>query len=78
MNSISSLIRLIAGIALLILAWVSWINNKTAIAAGEPVQLFGKTIDAGAGTLNFGYGLIALIAIGLLALGLRGLLGQSK
>lgn len=78
MNSISSLIRIIAGTALLILTWVTWSKNKAAIAAGEPVQLFGKTIEASAGTLNLAYGLFALVAIALLALGLRGLLGSSK
>lgn len=78
MNAVSALLRLICGIAILAFAWISWSNNKAAIAAGEPVQLFGKSVDAGAGTVNLAYGLIAVVALGLLVLGARGLIGGKK
>ena len=78
MNSVSALLRLICGAALLVLTWFSWSKNKAAIAAGEPVQLFGKTLDAGAGSLNLAYGIIAVIALGLVIMGVLGLLGGKK
>ena len=74
MNAVSALLRLVCGIAILAFAWISWSNNKAAVAAGEPLLLFGKSVEAGAGTTNLAYGVIALIGVGLLVLGISGLI----
>ncbi len=75
---LSALLRLICGGAILVLTWISWSKNKAAVAAGEPVQIFGQIVDVGAGAINLAYGLIAVIALGLLVMGLLGLIGGKK
>lgn len=78
MNAVSALLRLVCGAAILVLTWMSWSKNKAAVAAGEPVQLFGKTMDAGAGSINLAYGVIAVIGLGLLVMGVFSLMSGKK
>ena len=78
MNTVSALLRVICGGVILLFVWMSWSKNKAAVAAGEPLQLFGQTIDAGAGTINVAYVLIAVIALGLVVMGVLGLIGGKK
>jgi len=78
MNSLSALFRLISGAVILIMTWLSWSKNKAAIAGGEPVRIAGTTIDAGAGTLTLAYAFVAVIALGLVLLGVVGLTTRKK
>ena len=78
MKSVSPILRLICGIAILFLTWTSWSKNKAAIAAGEPVQFFGKTMEADSATITLAYGIIAVMALGLILLGVFGLTRNGK
>ena len=78
MKYVSPILRLICGIAILLLTWTSWSKNKAAIAAGEPAQLFGKTMEAGSGSITLAYGIIAVVALGLVLLGVFALTRSGK
>ena len=78
MKTISAMLRLVSGIAILFLTWRSWTANKAAIAAGAPVQLFGKNMEAGSSSLILAYGLIAVVGLGLILLGTFGLTRGKK
>jgi hypothetical protein len=79
MNSISSLLRIVCGSAVLFLAWSSWSKNKAAIAAGAPAEIFGQAIKSDGNVLTIAFGVIGLIGVGLLLLGIIGLLrGQGS
>lgn len=79
MNNISSLLRLICGVAILILAYSSWSKHKAAIAAGAPAEIFGQTIKGDGHMVLLAYGVIAFLGAGLLLLGVLGFLrGQGS
>lgn len=78
MTSLSALFRLISGAAILVLTWISWSKNRGAIAAGEPLQIAGTTVNAGAGTLTLAYVFVAVIALGLVLLGVLGMISRKK
>lgn len=78
MQSVSSLLRLVCGLGVLGLAWTSWSQHKDAIAAGGPVQLFGQTLPADSASVTLAFGLIAVLALGLILLGVLGLLRGKR
>ena len=73
MNSISSLIRIICGLALIILSYTTYKNTFAQAASGAQLQVFGMTTGATSGQLTFGFVVIGLIGVALLALGVIGL-----
>ena len=73
MNPLSSILRIICGIAVLILAGSIYFKARPQVAAGAQVQLFGATFAAESWQLTLGFGVIALIDVVLLMLGLLGL-----
>ncbi|MES2470554.1 MAG: hypothetical protein V4675_24890 [Verrucomicrobiota bacterium] len=78
MNTVSALLRLACGGVILLLAWTSWGKTNVAITAGKPVELFGQTIQADGASITLAYGLIAVLALGLILLGVLGLLRSKK
>lgn len=78
MKPVSATLRLICGIAILFLTWTSWSKNKAAIAAGEPARLFGKTMEADSGSITLAYGIVAVVALGLILPGAFGLTRSGK
>lgn len=76
MNVISSLIRMLCGVAVLALTWSSWSKNKEALSGETPLNLYGQTMSGG--TAGMTMGVFALIGLGLLWLGLVGLLKGKK
>ncbi|HEX5177099.1 MAG TPA: hypothetical protein VFV83_08725 [Chthoniobacteraceae bacterium] len=73
MNYLSPLLRIVCGIALLILSGSMYFKARAQVAAGAQVHLFGATAAAEPWQLTLGFGIIALIGIVLLVLGLAGL-----
>ena len=74
MNSVSSLIRIISGLALIILSYTTYENTFAQAASGAQLQVFGMTTGATSGQLTFGFVVIGLIGAALLVLGAIGFL----
>lgn len=74
MNSVSSLLRIVCGLALLILAYSTYQKALAQVSSGAPIQIFGVTTGASPGLLTLGLAAVGLIGAGLLALGVMGLL----
>lgn len=74
----ASVIRLIAGLVVLILSWRMWSRLQAASQAGEDVQLLGSSYDPGSAMLMTGLGVIALIGVLFLIFGLVGVLGKPR
>jgi hypothetical protein len=77
MNSLSSVLRIICGIVLLILSGSMYFKSRDQIAAGAHVQLFGFATNAEPWQLTLGFATIALIGVVLLLLGIVGLARRS-
>ena len=63
MNSLSAILRIICGLALIIFSYSTNHRISEPIAAGAPIEIFGVTIGASPGQLTF-----ALVVIGLIGL----------
>lgn len=74
---VSSLLRAVFGLVLVILAIVNYNKNSAGIAAGEPVTLFGATFHAESWQFTTVIGVVVLLGLGLLAAGISGLLKKS-
>jgi multisubunit Na+/H+ antiporter MnhB subunit len=68
MNLISGILRIICGLAVLILTYSVYSRNSENIATGARVQILGYATDATSGQLT-----VALVVFGLLGLFLLGL-----
>lgn len=78
MRMVSSILRIVCGLALLIMAWSVHAKNAAGTAAGEQPTIFGLTLGASPGQLTLAFVVIGLIGTGLIVLGLIGLLKQAK
>jgi hypothetical protein len=74
MNAISSILRIVFGLALIILSYTSWRRNSAHIEAGEPLQLFGITTGAAPWQITLMFVVMGLIGLWLIARGLLPLL----
>ncbi len=74
MNPVSAILRIVCGLAVLITAYSIYSRNREPIAAGEPLQLFGQTLNASPGLVTAGFALIALFGLFLVGLGVASLL----
>src|SRR5712671_4134973 len=55
MNSISAILRIVCGLALIIFSYSTHRRIGERVAAGEPVQIVGVTLGASAGQLTFAF-----------------------
>jgi hypothetical protein len=74
MNSISSIIRIISGLALIILSYTTYQNTFIPAAPGSQFQIFGMATGATSGQLTLAFVVVGLIGAALLALGVIGIL----
>jgi hypothetical protein len=78
MNSISSIIRIISGLALIILSYTTYQNTFAHAAPGTQLQIFGMATGASSGQLTLGFVVIGLIGSALLTLGVIGILKSRQ
>ncbi len=78
MNPIATILRIICGFALIILAYSTYSRNSQHIAAGEPMQIFGHVTGASSGQLTLAFGVIGLIGLFLIGLGVVTLLKNRR
>ena len=74
MNQISSILRIVCGLAILILCISMYRKMSAQIASGGEIQLMGHPIGASSGTTTLMFALIGLVGLLLLILGVVGLL----
>jgi len=74
MNHISSVLRIVSGLAILILCISMYRNMAAQLAAGGQLQLFGQPTGASSGQLTIGFVVIGLIGLFLLVIGIVSLL----
>ena len=70
MNSISAILRILCGLALIIFSYSTYRRASEHVAAGGPIEIFGVTMGASPGQLNFALGVVGLIGILLIILGI--------
>jgi TRAP-type C4-dicarboxylate transport system permease small subunit len=78
MNSTSSILRIICGLAVIILSYTTYQNTFAHAAPGTQLQIFGMATGASAGQLTLGFVVIGLIGTALLALGVIGILKNRQ
>ena len=78
MNSISSIIRIICGLALIILSYTTYQKTLVHAAPGAQLQILGTATGATPGQLTLGFVVIGLIGAALLALGVIGILKSRQ
>jgi hypothetical protein len=69
MNALSSVLRIVVGLALIVLAFTSYRRNSAHVEAGEPLQLFGMTTGAAPWQITLMFAVIGLIGLWLIARG---------
>ena len=69
MKLVSGLLRLICGLILIIFAFATYHRIGAQVAAGQPIQIAGVTVDASASQLNLGLIVVGLIGAFLMILG---------
>lgn len=74
MNSISSIIRIICGLALIILAYTTYQNTVAHAVPGSKLMIFGMATDASAGQITLGLVVVGLMGAAFAALGAIGIL----
>ena len=74
MRQLSSIMRIICGVALIILGYSTYSRNSAHIAAGEPMQVFGHMTNAEPWQLTLAFAVIGLIGVFLIVLGCVNLL----
>ena len=74
MNPIASIIRVVSGLALVILSYSTYHRTFDGVSAGGKLMLFGSETGASAGQLTLAFVVIGLLGVGLLALGVLGFL----
>jgi len=70
MKIASAALRLICGLALIILAFGTYRRVGAQAAADQPIQIAGVTIGASAGQLEFALFVVGLIGVFLMVLGI--------
>ena len=78
MNPISSILRIICGLALIVLSYSTYHKNSERFAAGESLQIFGFPTGASSGQLTLAFSVIGLIGAVLIVLGVLGLLKSRQ
>jgi hypothetical protein len=73
MNTISSILRMICGLALIILSVSTYYRNSIRITSGGSAQIFGFPTGAAGWQLTLALGVIGLIGLFLIILGIAGL-----
>ena len=74
----SSIIRILIGLGLIIFSWTVYQKNAAAIAAGAPVNIGGYASNATPGQVAMGFGAIGVIGAAFVILGVVGLLKQKR
>ena len=74
MNYISSILRIVCGVAILILCLSMYRKMTAQLAAGAQLQLMGHPTGASSGQLMLAFAVIGLIGLFLLILGVVNLL----
>lgn len=77
MKIISSVIRIVAGSVISILAVMTHRRTASAMEEGGSAVIFGNEVGASAGQLGFGFVVLGLIGIAMVALGVYGFI-KSK
>ncbi len=77
MNSISSLLRIVCGLGLLILTWSTYQRVNHPVHPGERIQVLGMNV-ASAGQLTIPLVIFGLVGLGLLLLGVMGLMKSRE
>lgn len=78
MNYLSSLLRIVCGLAIVVLAYSTYHRNSARIAAGESPQIFGYATGASSSQLTLSFAVIGLIGVVLILLGIAGLLKSRQ
>jgi Mn2+/Fe2+ NRAMP family transporter len=78
MNPIPAIVRIVIGLAILILAYTTYSKNSQLIAANAPSQIFGYATGATSGQLNIAFALCALFGLFLLLRGIATLLKSRQ
>ena len=74
MNPISSLVRIVVGIAILVFTYISYQRTFSGVAEGGKVTLFGSETGASPEMLTLGFGVVGIVGVVLVGLGILGLL----
>lgn len=74
----SSIIRIVIGLGLIIFSWTIYQKNSAAIAAGAPVSIGSYSPNATPGQVAMGFGAIGVIGAAFVILGIVGLLKQKR
>jgi hypothetical protein len=74
MNPVSSIIRIITGLVLIILSYVTYQKNSAHIDAGEPAKALGFEIGLSGSQLTIAFTVIGFIGLGLVIFGVVGFL----
>jgi hypothetical protein len=72
-SSISSLLRIVCGLGLLILTWSTYQKANHPVLPGERIQVLGINV-ASAGQLTIPLVVFGLVGLGLVFLGVMGLM----
>ncbi|MCP5518261.1 MAG: hypothetical protein H7A45_13485 [Verrucomicrobiales bacterium] len=64
----SGILRLLGGLALIVYSLVTYRRVGSHAAAGEPIQMFGTTVDASSGTVGLMLGAAGLVGLLLVIL----------
>ncbi|MDB6073386.1 MAG: hypothetical protein JWO89_1026 [Verrucomicrobiaceae bacterium] len=72
-SSISSLLRIVCGLGLLVLTWSTYQKVNHPVHPGEQIQVLGMNV-ASAGQLSIPLVVFGLVGVGLLVLGIMGLM----
>ena len=74
MNPISSIVRIVLGLVLVIVAYSSYNRIAVHVEAGERIEIFGYVTNAAQWQMTLAYAAIGLIGIFLIILGTVNLL----
>ena len=69
MKVISATLRLICGLALVIFAFTTYRRVGDHVAAGQPIQIFGATLNLSPGQLGFALIVVGVVGLLLMILG---------
>lgn len=78
MNSISSILRIVCGLGLLVLSYSVYRKHSEPISAGGAVEIFGVATGASPGHVTIAFAVIGLLGLGFVVLGLIGLLKARR
>ena len=70
MNSLSAILRIVSGAALIILSYTTYNKIGSRVAAGEPLEILGFTTGASSNQLTLAFSVIGVIGVLLVILGM--------